>query len=145
VQPACIVYNTTNQSIPNTTATMLAFNAERVDNDGMHDNATNNTRITCRTAGTYVVTVSVIFAVSATGVRVLQVVHSTAGGVIWQSQNAVTAAANTTRLNAAGTIDLLVGEYIEAQVIQTSGGALDSVAVTVPSGLAPIFAAVRVA
>lgn len=53
--PACRVYDTGSQSIPNNADTVLAFNAERYDTNTMHDNATNNSRITIKTAGLYTV------------------------------------------------------------------------------------------
>lgn len=47
------VFNTTAQSIPDVTPTILNFDSERFDTDTMHDNVTNNSRITFTTAGTY--------------------------------------------------------------------------------------------
>ena len=44
----------------------VAWNAEDYDTDGMHDNSTNNERITPTTAGVYVVTFSVHFTFSGT-------------------------------------------------------------------------------
>jgi hypothetical protein len=44
----------------------VAWNDEAYDTDGMHDNATNNARITPTTAGVYVVTFSVHFTFSGT-------------------------------------------------------------------------------
>lgn len=49
-----------------TTNTDIAWNAEDYDSDGMHDNSTNNTRITPTTAGIYLVTFSVAFTFSGT-------------------------------------------------------------------------------
>jgi len=40
-----------DQAIPNATPTVLAFNSELFDTDTMHDNATNNSRLTINTAG----------------------------------------------------------------------------------------------
>lgn len=59
--PACRVYNNANISIPNATYTALQFNSEDFDTDNMHDNTTNNTRLTCKTAGIYLITGSVSF------------------------------------------------------------------------------------
>lgn len=143
--PAALAYNSVNQSIANNTLTMLALDTERFDTDGIHDNATNNTRLTCQTAGKYAVFSSMIWAFNGTGVRVMQILLNGTTGFIWSSQNAVSIAITneTTRMTCSGLIDLVVGDYIEAQVKQTSGGALDSVAVTVPSGLAPVLGMVK--
>lgn len=54
--PACRVYHNANQSLPDNTLTIVAFNSERFDTNTMHDTATNNSRITFTTAGVYVVT-----------------------------------------------------------------------------------------
>lgn len=56
--PACRVYHGTTQSITDSSLTALAFNSERFDPTGMHDNVTNNSRITFATAGVYVVSFS---------------------------------------------------------------------------------------
>lgn len=54
--PACRVYHNANQSIPDNTDTTLAFNSERYDTASMHDNVTNNSRITIPATGLYIVT-----------------------------------------------------------------------------------------
>lgn len=59
--PTCRVFHSVNQSIPHNTSTTLAFNSESYDNDIMHDNVTNNNRITFTTAGVYVITASIEF------------------------------------------------------------------------------------
>lgn len=53
--PACRVYHSATQSLPDVTDTIVAFNSERFDTNTMHDTATNNSRITINTAGVYVV------------------------------------------------------------------------------------------
>lgn len=59
--PACRVYHSANQSLTNNVLATLAFNSERWDTDTMHDTVTNNSRITFKTAGLYVVSASVVF------------------------------------------------------------------------------------
>lgn len=54
--PTCRVRKTANQSINNNTQTVVTFDDERWDTDNMHDNVTNNNRITFNTAGLYIVT-----------------------------------------------------------------------------------------
>jgi hypothetical protein len=43
--------------------------SERLDNDLIHDNAKNNSRLTCKSPGVYQVTAAGAFANSATGIR----------------------------------------------------------------------------
>lgn len=144
--PRCLVYNSTNQSIGNNTLTLLTFDSERFDNDSMHSPSVDPERITFNTAGTYAVFYSVIWFQNNTGERVAQALLNGTTGFIWASQNAVvnTPAVETTRQTASGLIDVVVGDYIVLQVKQLSGGALDCVSVTVPTGLAPVFGAVWV-
>lgn len=51
--PACHAYQVNSQNIPTGTDTAIIFDAESFDNDNIHDNSTNNTRLTCRTSGIY--------------------------------------------------------------------------------------------
>ena len=67
--PACSVFNTVAQSLATGSATVLDANSENFDNDAMHSNVTNNSRITVQTAGRYLFYTRVEFAANATGVR----------------------------------------------------------------------------
>ena len=49
------VYHDVPQNIPNTTLTALAFNSERYDVGDLHDNVDNNSRLTCKEAGKYII------------------------------------------------------------------------------------------
>lgn len=51
----CRVYQNAGTSISSGGSAIIAFQAEDFDSDTMHDNATNNTRITFKTAGYYLV------------------------------------------------------------------------------------------
>lgn len=125
--PAARVYHSANQSIANTTFTTLAFNSERYDNDGEHDNTTNNSRLTCKTAGKYRITANVQFASNATGYReVFFLVNgTTAIADIIQDANASFA----TTMSLSTTYELAVNDYVEVRVYQNSGGALNVSAV----------------
>lgn len=68
---SCRVYQTGATSVTTSWAT-LAFGAENFDTDTMHDNSTNNSRITFTTAGKYCIGGTMrIGANAVTGVRVL--------------------------------------------------------------------------
>jgi len=117
------VYHDAHQSISNNSPTDLAFNTERFDTDGIHDTTTNNSRFTCKTAGVYQITGSILFSANATGDR----------SVAIKLNNDKYIAGNLAR--AAGTIktsmsvsvlwELEVDDYIELEVYQTSGGSLN--------------------
>jgi len=121
--PSCRVYRSTAQSIPNGALTTISFDAERWDTDNIHDPAVNPTRLTCRTAGKYLVVVSVEFAGNATGNRQIafQVNGSAYSGF---QRTAGDSAAN--ELTTAAVLDLVVGDYVEVVVSQTSGAALNA-------------------
>ncbi len=126
------VYHSADQSIANTTTTYLAFNSERFDTDpngAIHDPATNNSRLTCRTAGKYLVWASVTWAAAATGQRniQLQVNRTTTYAVIAEiSAGAGTGNAQT----IAAVIELAANDYVELAVYQDSGGAVNVSAVS---------------
>lgn len=57
--PSCHVFHSTTQNMVSNTPLTVAFNSERHDSTGtMHDNVTNNSRITVPVAGVYVATFS---------------------------------------------------------------------------------------
>ena len=119
---------TGNQTIPNATDTVLAFNSERYDTGTLHDNATNNSRLVPPATGgqsAYLVTASVNFAANATGVR----------SVTLRKDGVTTLASDTRNATGAGATDITIstltfmggGRYVEVLVNQTSGGNLDVV------------------
>jgi hypothetical protein len=109
------------QSIATNTGTILAFDTERYDTDGMHDTATNNTRLTAKSPGKYLVWGGVGFATSTTGYRQSHIVKNGALGLLALR----IASLADSYLSIATITTLAVGDYVELQVRQTSGGALD--------------------
>lgn len=51
--PAVHVYRTSDQTLAPPPTVIISWDAEYLDNSGMHDNAVNPSRITCQQAGTY--------------------------------------------------------------------------------------------
>ena len=49
------VYHSTTQAIPDTIPTTLTFDSERYDTDTIHEGVTNPSRLTCKTAGKYLI------------------------------------------------------------------------------------------
>lgn len=121
-KPACRVYNDTIQSIPNNALTVLSFNGELYDNDTMHDNATNNSRITIKTAGKYRLSAIVEFASNATGIRQILL---RVNGTIYIGAVTTDAFTTTQQMNVHADYQLAVGDYVEVIVYQNSGGALN--------------------
>lgn len=122
--PACRVYHNAAQSYANTaTAVASAFNTERYDTDTMHDNVTNNSRITIKTAGLFLVEGTGAFAINATGGRFI--------GVKLNGTTFLAAAVHPGNASLGGhmTVSTIykfaVNDYIELTFAQNSGGALN--------------------
>jgi hypothetical protein len=121
--PAARVYHSSGQVITTSTETALNFDSERFDTDTIHDNATANTRLTCRTAGRYMITTSIGWDANATGIRYCLL---RLNGTTYIARDVATlghATVNTTHTLAA-PYDLAVNDYVEVAVMQTSGGNL---------------------
>ena len=118
------VYNNANISIPNGSFTSLTFNTEVYDTDTIHDTGTNPSFLTCKTAGKYIVWGHITFASHATGRRLVQVRKD---GTTDQ-QNIMTnpdTGGNSIGMGYMTIMNLAVNAYVELQVYQTSGGALN--------------------
>jgi hypothetical protein len=117
------VYHNANQSINDSAVTTLAFNSERYDTDTIHDNVTNNSRLTCKTAGKYLICFTISFAVNATGDRSINVMLN--GATNLGSNRCKPTAATSTIIMGAAVYSLAVNDYVEIAVWQNSGGALN--------------------
>jgi hypothetical protein len=123
--PACQAYRSTPQSIPHASGTPISLDAERFDTDNIHDVATNQDRLTCRTAGRYVITGYAFWAVSGAGAqRRLTLFSSALGGVI--AGISVPPGASYDPYQApAAILDMAVGDYVQMYAYQDSGAALN--------------------
>lgn len=123
--PACRAYRTTTQSITSGTWTSLALNAERFDTDTMHDNVTNSSRLTIKTAGLYVVTGNVYWASSAAGNQRLTRLYVNNATEICVASSPVSAALPQPAQVVSTIYKFAVNDYVELFVYQDSGGALN--------------------
>ena len=113
---------TSDQSIPRITITKITWDSEKYDTDDMHDNATNNTRITFNTAGKYSILAQAEWEISNEGFRFLEIIKNGAGSGIARVRY-VAEAASENIIAYVGEFE--VGDYIELQVFQDTGGGLD--------------------
>lgn len=124
--PAAYLTQTAVQSVPNATWTALAFDGSVIDSYGGHSNSTNNTRYTEQVAGWYMVFGCASFATNGTGNRGCSVakngtrVMGAAGFFGPVSGNPATVPSPPT------IVFLNVGDYLEVQGYQVSGGALNT-------------------
>jgi hypothetical protein len=137
--------NSAVETIGNNAATSLTFNVESFDDGGLHSLTTNTERMTAVVAGVYVVGAGCAFAPNVTGIRSIQLQVSRDGGSTWRISSAVNfnAVSDTSRASIvqAGTVvKLAVGDAVRVQVVQTSGGNLDCLSVSVSGDYqSPVF------
>ncbi len=123
-QPAARAYHSVNQSLADSVDTVLALDSERFDTDAIHDPVTNNSRLTCRTAGKYLILAHVRFAPSGTGNRSAYI-RLNGTTVLAHDRRTNTGATDATVLTLATLWDLAVNDYLELIARQTSGAALN--------------------
>jgi len=113
------VYHNANQSAPYNTYTILNFNSETYDTDNIHDNIVNNSRLTCRTAGVYIITLSLDITDTAVGYREAWFVCNSRDYFAGVTSNADIGTEVYQALSAIYRLN--VDDFIEAEVYQNSG------------------------
>ncbi len=116
-------YKTTNQTATNNTYTNITFDAENFDTDGFHSNVTNNTRMTVPSgkAGKYLLSGFVAYGSNSSGVRLVRLQKN---GSTFNYFSSAPFSGDTNTVNLNYVIDLAVGDYIELNAYQSSGGNL---------------------
>lgn len=121
--PGARVYHNANQAIATATETALAFNSERFDTDAIHDTATNNSRLTCRTPGIYTIIGTAQWPSSPTSSQI----NIRLNGTTHIARSLINSA-DYQIMNVAAHYKLSAGDYVELVVRQATGGNLDIVA-----------------
>ncbi len=136
--PLAVLRQTVAGTFNNATWTSVSFDTEDIDRDNGHSPVTNPSRYTSNTAGWYLPGGKISFAVNATGRRWTRwAVHGTE--VNAARINEMAASGDATEVPAAARwVFLNVGDYLELQGYQDSGGAVNTVVTTV--GDQPFFA-----
>ncbi len=113
------------QSTTSGSWTSILLDTEEIDRDGGHSTTTNTSRYTAQTAGYYTVNAIVAWNSNSTGARAtrLAVNGSAVAGraVAWQA-----AASLITASEISAPVFLNVGDYVEMQGNQVSGGSLST-------------------
>lgn len=117
---------TTTTTLTTAVAATLALDTELYDTDTIHSLVTNTSRLTIVTAGLYEITCSVGFASNATGYRNVIVLKNGAIALA-RSQQGPSPTANNTAIQCTARENLIVGDYLEIQATQASGGNLATV------------------
>ena len=139
------VYSDSTQSFANGATDAIAFNQERFDTDAIHDNSTNNTRLTCKTAGVYVIsgTIQWEYNTSATHRRLGIIKYDSDGsnGVYIDFVSKDESPATGHKMTITTIYKLAVNEFVTLVARQNRGGALTT---TVNANHSPEFAMARI-
>jgi len=138
---SCRVFHSVAQAISSDGWVNLAFDSERWDTDDIHHLTTNNSRLTCKTAGKYLVMGCFDFAANDTGIRKIAILRNGNTYVaVFGAPNL--GAALTTSLITSMVLNLAVNDYVELRAYQNSGANLNVVSTAEYS---PEFAMARIA
>ncbi len=125
-KPLCVAYRSTNQTIANSTITAITWNAETLDNTGMHSTATNTSRYTATSDGWHRIRAQLVWASSAAGNREVYILFNGTGnnyGDVKTPNVGAVAMGMQITVEAA----LTAGQFFEVFCAQSSGGNLDIV------------------
>ena len=132
------VYYGFAQTISSGVVTELTFTSERFDTDTIHNTTSNQERLTCKTAGIYLITVNVVWNANASGVRNVAIKLNNAT-IIARDVRMANTSGNTV-MSLTTLYQLAVNDYVEVEVFQDSGSAVDINSV---SNVSPEFSMVR--
>ena len=123
----CYASNTTNQTIADQTWTTVTWNNKIYDTDSYHSTSSNTGRFTIPSgkSGYYQVIFNWVFAANASNYRDCRIRKNGAGGAIAQQYGITSNVATPGQPSLVRIIYLAAGDYIEAQVVQGSGGNLN--------------------
>lgn len=126
------VYQGTGSSCATGVSTLITFDTEEYDSNGMHNPAGNAGRLVAINAGTYTYNASISWPSNATSWRYLMIRKNAAGSPVggtrvWQGFIAASAAVSNNTQSITRDIVLAAGDYLEMYGIQNSGGSLTTV------------------
>ena len=125
IQASARVYNDAAQSIADSTTVYLAYNSESFDVGNLHDNSTNNSRLTFATAGVYFVGANISWGTTS-DVGYRQVMFRVNGStIIGQSALDGDAISSSPRQQSMTCWSFDADDYVEFGVYQNTGGAIN--------------------
>lgn len=115
------------QTLTGSSGTAVTWNQEAYDTDSMHSTVTNTSRLTCTTAGKYLITSCLRFAANATGHRgcYYQAHIGSSDYYLAADRRLNCGASFPTDIVMSTVYDFGVGDYVEIYAEQDSGGNLD--------------------
>jgi hypothetical protein len=131
--PSCRVARSSDQTnLGNNAQTTINWDVEDWDTDGIHDNVTNNTRLTCRTAGKYLVHIDVWLS-PIPGAGAHRIINFMKNGTTVLDHSVVLSSG---RGGISMVMDLVPGDYVESAIYQDSGSTMT---LTYVAGRSPTF------
>jgi hypothetical protein len=124
--PLAIMRQTVSQSLANGGLTALTLDTEDVDRDGGHSTTTNTSRYTAQTAGYYDCVAVAAFANNTTNARWIALCINNAAVPGRVSIISPAPGAALTLITISGMVYLNLGDYLENQARQDSGGPLST-------------------
>lgn len=120
----CSLYKSADQSLANSTTTVITWDLEHYDTNTFHDNSTNNSRITIPSgkAGKYLIQVTLNWNSNATSYREARIRLNGSTLLAYSPIQAASSGGVANTLNVVKSLS--VADYIEIQGEQASGGAL---------------------
>lgn len=116
---------TVDQLVANVTNFILAFAAETFDNDTMHDNAVNNSRLTINTAGKWLFGFNGRWESDSAGFRQISL-KKNGTTIVGRQMMQNSGAGNDQQQCATFPLqDAIITDFFEIEVRQNSGGGLD--------------------
>jgi hypothetical protein len=116
----------TNQSCANNATTTITFDTEQFDTDAYHANSPNPSRITVTTAGYYSVYGQIILDNNTNGVRQAWIAKNGSNYTMLNYNGVAGTSYAPSTLSGSDIIYLAASDYIEIQLSQSSGGALNA-------------------
>lgn len=123
--PSARVTHNATQAIVSGTAPLLAFNTEAFDTDTIHNNVTNNSRLTCKTAGTYLIGAVVPWAGSAGGTYREAGLFLNGATLFADVLQGIVSAGVGTAQSLSTIYALAVNDYVEVRVSHDVGSNLN--------------------
>ena len=120
--PAARVGNSTNEPVSHLTEAILAFNTESYDTADMHSTTTANSHLTAPVNGIYAVSVQIVWDANAAGFR--QVTLRKNGTYVAQ-ETTLNTGTQPTGQTLTAQVSLQAGDFVEARVVQNSGGSVN--------------------
>lgn len=124
---AARVFNSGNIAVANNTDVYLTFDSERFDTDTIHSTSSNTGRLTCKTAGKYIISETHHWETNTTERRTVCFIRLNGATRIAETESRVTTG-GTVSQTITTIYDLAVDDFVEVGVFQGSGVELDVLA-----------------